>query len=219
MPGGISTSSVRSWTIRPVPSHSWHGCSTTRPTPPQREQVWVRMNSPNAVRETCSSRPAPPRHDAEQVVAEERREQVRETAEVEARRREAPAAQPRVAVAVIELAGLALGQDFVRLDDLAEALLRVGRIGYVWMERAGEPAERLFDLGVARGALDAKHLVVVPLGRRHRWAKRSFGASCLRRSLRGTARARGLLPGPSEAPCRSPSAPGRGGRPRRACGR
>src|SRR5438067_13431405 len=50
--------------------------------------------------------PAAARRSSEQVVAEERREDVREGAEVELRRREAAAAEPGVPVAVVELSGL-----------------------------------------------------------------------------------------------------------------
>ena len=60
---------------------------------------------------------------AEQVVAEERREEIGEAAEVEVARLEAAAAQARVAVAVVELARLRLREHLVRLDDLAEAVV------------------------------------------------------------------------------------------------
>ena len=36
MPGGISTSSARSSSVRPAPEQASHGCSTIRPVPPQR---------------------------------------------------------------------------------------------------------------------------------------------------------------------------------------
>src|SRR5205823_7028432 len=53
---------------------------------------------------------AGPRRDAEEIVTEEGGEEIREAAEVEARRREAAAAQACVAVPVVELARLGLRQ-------------------------------------------------------------------------------------------------------------
>ncbi len=64
--------------------------------------------------------------DAEEVVAEERCEQIVEAAEVELRRREAAAAEPRMPEAVVQLARLALRERLVGLDDLAKTLLRIG---------------------------------------------------------------------------------------------
>src|SRR5439155_25509710 len=105
---------------------------------------------------------------SEEIVAEERGEQVGEAAEVDAAGREAAAPQAGVAVAVVELAGLGLRKHLVGLDDLPEALLRVRRVGDVWMELARERAEGLLDLGLARVPRDPEKLVVVALGRRHR---------------------------------------------------
>src|SRR5581483_12060849 len=104
----------------------------------------------------------------EQIVAEERREQVGEAAEVEVARLVAAAPQPRVAVPVVQLARLRLREHLVRLDDLAEALLRIGRVGDVRMELARERAERLLDLRLACAAVDAEQLVVVAPRRCHR---------------------------------------------------
>ena len=211
MPAGISTSIVRSSIVRPAPSQRGQGCSTIRPVPPQRGQFWVRMNSPNALREICWMRPAPwqtshvrrpgagldavavahrARHAemhrhlalraagrglevdldvdehvlaappprsrsgaAEDVLAEEGREQVGEAAEVERRGREPAAPQARVPEAVVELAALGIREHLVRLDDLLEARLRVGLLRDVGVQLAGEPAERLLDLSLvgARG--------------------------------------------------------------------
>ena len=103
----------------------------------------------------------------EDVVAEERREEVGEVAEVDVSGLEAAAAQARVAVAVVQRARLALREHLVRLDDLLEARLGVGRVGDVGMELARETAERLLDLGVVGAARDAEQLVVVAVGRRH----------------------------------------------------
>src|SRR5262249_41273772 len=113
---------------------------------------------------------APP---AEQVVAEEGGEEVGEAAEVEVPGLEAAASQACVPVAVVELARLGLREDLVRLDDLAEALLRVRRVGDVRVQLAGERSERLLDLRLARVPRDAEKLVVVTLGRRHRVAEAS----------------------------------------------
>ena len=76
--------------------------------------------------------------DAEEVVAEERGEEVGQAAEVELRRLEPAAPQPRVAEAVVEVARLGLREHLVGLDDLAEPLLGVRRVGDVGMQLAGE---------------------------------------------------------------------------------
>ena len=46
MPGGISTSRLRSSSVRPAPEQASHGCSTIAPGPPQRAHGCARMNSP-----------------------------------------------------------------------------------------------------------------------------------------------------------------------------
>src|SRR5581483_8516815 len=104
---------------------------------------------------------------AEEVVAEERGEEIREAAEVEMPRLEAAAPQAGVAVAVVELTRLRLREHLVGFDDLAEALLGVRRSRHVGVELARERAERLLDLALARVAPDAEKLVVVALGRCH----------------------------------------------------
>jgi hypothetical protein len=73
-----------------------------------------------------------------------------------------------VAVAVVELPRLRLRQNLVGLDDLAETLVRVRRLGDVGMKLAGEAAEGALDLALARAARDPEQLVVVAVGRRHR---------------------------------------------------
>ena len=60
IPGGISTSHVRSRTSRPTPLQRSHGCSATRPSPPQVGQTPVCTSCPKAERRTCCTRPAPP---------------------------------------------------------------------------------------------------------------------------------------------------------------
>ena len=109
-----------------------------------------------------------------------------------------------MAVAVVELARLGLRQHLVRLDDLAEALLGVGRVGDVGVQLARERAERLLDLRLGRVARDAEQLVVVAFGRRHRAA-----STLARRSLRRSATARTRRSGRHGSPSRSPCAPGR----------
>ncbi len=97
--------------------------------------------------------PAAPRPAAEEdVVAEERGEEIGEVAEVDVPRLEAAAAQAGVAVAVVQRAGLAFREHLVRLDDLFEPRLGVGRVGDVGMELAREPAESLLDLGIVARA-------------------------------------------------------------------
>src|SRR5881392_1622424 len=55
MPGGISTSSFRSSTVRPSPLQAGQGSSICCPTPRQAGQVWLRTNSPNALRDTLEA--------------------------------------------------------------------------------------------------------------------------------------------------------------------
>jgi len=69
-----------------------------------------------------------------------------------------------MAEAVVELPPLRARQHLVCLDHLTEALFRVGRIGDVGMELAGETPERALDVVGARVAADAEKLVVVALG-------------------------------------------------------
>src|SRR5439155_25252882 len=93
--------------------------------------------------------------DAEEIVPEERGEEIGQAAEIEGRRREAAAAQAGVAIAVVELAGLGLGENLVRLDHLAEPLLRVRLLRDIRVERARQPPERFLDLRLVRRALQA----------------------------------------------------------------
>ena len=151
-----------------------------------------------------------PSSDAEDVVAEEGREQVGEAAQVEARRCEAAAPETCVPVPVVELARLRLGENLVGLDDLAKPLLRVRRLGDVRMQGAREPSKRLLDRRLVGSAWHSEQLVVVALSGRHSRSERSSCPSCRRRSLRRSERARGPLHAPSGSPSRSPCAPGRG---------
>ncbi len=85
----------------------------------------------------AARRPRCPRPDAaEEVVSEERREEIGKPAEVG--RDVAARAEALVAVAVVELPRLVLGENLVGLGGLAEAFLGVGRIGDVRVELAGE---------------------------------------------------------------------------------
>ncbi len=73
---------------------------------------------------------------AEQVVAEERREEVVQVGEVEVGR-EAAAAEAFVAETVVDLAPLRAREDFVGLDDLLEPLLGIRRVGDVRVQPRG----------------------------------------------------------------------------------
>src|SRR5262249_19326973 len=119
-------------------------------------------------RDVAAARRAAPRARSEQVVAEERAEEIADVAEVEVARREAARAQPRVAVAVVELTRLGVRQYLVSLCDLAEAHLRVGLLGDVGMKLPRELAEGALDLLLVRFARDAEQLVVVVVARCHR---------------------------------------------------
>src|SRR5207253_8468688 len=101
------------------------------------------------------------RRDADQVVSEEGGEDVREAAEVERGRAKAPATEAGVSEAVVEVARLRLREHLVGLDGLTEAFLRVGCLGDVGMELAGETAEGALDLDLAGGAVNAEDVVVV----------------------------------------------------------
>ncbi len=104
------------------------------------------------------------RSAAEDVVAEERGEEIAETAHVEVGRCEAARAEARMAVAVVEGSPFRAGEHFVRLRHLAEPDLRLRLAGDVGMQLAREPAERLLDRGVVGVAGDAEQLVVVAVG-------------------------------------------------------
>ena len=155
----------------------------------------------------------PPQED---VVAEEGGEEVGEAAEVEVRRLEAAAAQARVAVAVVELARLRLRENLVRLDDLAEPLLRVRRVGDVGMELAREPAERLLDLRLARVAARRRAARSSrgrssPSARRVAAASVGEGSALVVDRLDEAGQLGARRSGRRRAPSRSPSARGRRG--------
>ena len=81
-------------------------------------------------REVGATRASAARAAAEEdVVAEEGREEIGEVPEVDVPGLEAAAPQARVAVAVVEIARLALRQHLVRFDDLPESLLGVRGVG------------------------------------------------------------------------------------------
>ena len=110
-------------------------------------------------------RPSPLRL-AEERLAEERGEHVREAAEVRVHRREA-AADSRMAEPVVRAAPLRVREHLVRLRDGAEPPVGVRLVADVGVELARKTAERPLDLRVARVARDSEELVVVLLGRRH----------------------------------------------------
>src|SRR5581483_5888725 len=100
----------------------------------------------------------------EDVVAEEGAEQIAEAADVEVRRCETARPQARVAVAVVERAGLGVGEHLVRLRHLAEALLRLGLVGHVGVQLPRQSPERLLDRLFVCVARDPEQFVVVPAG-------------------------------------------------------
>src|SRR5262249_13868271 len=161
---------------------------------------------------------------AEQVLAEERREEVAERVDVEVCGLEATRAQAGVPVPVVELAGLGGRERLVRLGRLAEPSLGLRAVGDAGVQLAGELAEGLLDLLVARRPRDAEYLVVVALCCRHgplscqpqRPSPCRPAAIPRRRPLRRTGTARGRRRERREAPSRSPSAAARGGSPCRA---
>src|SRR2546426_4308956 len=111
---------------------------------------------------------APSSSPAEEVVAEECREQIGEAAEVERGRLEAAATQTRMTEAVVELPPLGVGENLVRLDDLAEPVIGIRLLRHVGMQHPGEAPERTLDLVGVRRSRHAEKLVVVALSRRHR---------------------------------------------------
>ena len=104
----------------------------------------------------------------EQIVPEEGREDVRQVREVEVARRVAAALEACVAVAVIQLARLGLGEHFVRLGNGPKAGLRVRLLRDVRMQLPRKLPKSLLDLGLGRRPLDAEQLVVVAFSRGHR---------------------------------------------------
>jgi len=118
-------------------------------------------------RDICAAGAARACGDPEHVVAEERREDVGEAPEVERGRTESPAAQPGVPETVIEIPRLGLREHLVGLDNLAKALVGIGRSRDVGVQLTREQAEGPLDLGLARGTLESEDLVVIAPGRGH----------------------------------------------------
>ena len=110
---------------------------------------------------------AAPHGRREEVIAKEGREQVREIPEVGLGRPEPATSQSGVAVPVVELPSLGVGEHLVRLDDLLEPLLGIGSVGDVRMHLPSQAPKRLLQLAFVGIATDAEHLVVVALRRRH----------------------------------------------------
>ncbi len=107
------------------------------------------------------------RSPAEQVLAEERGEDVREASEVREHRLEATSAETGLSEAVVGRAPLGVREHLVRLRDLPEPELGVRLAGHVGVELARERPERPLDVRIARVPGNAEQLVVVALGRRH----------------------------------------------------
>ena len=101
---------------------------------------------------------------AEDVVAEERGEEVAQPADVEVGRREPAGPETGMPVAVVEGAPLGAREHLVGLGHLAEADLRLRFARDVGMQLAREAAERLLDRGVVGVTRDAEQLVVVAIG-------------------------------------------------------
>ena len=93
----------------------------------------------------------------ERIAAEQRAEQVAEVAEIhELVGVELAAGHAIVAEAVVAAAAVGVGQHLVGLGDLPEALLGVGRLGHVGVQRARQPPEGALDVGIARVALEPR---------------------------------------------------------------
>ena len=72
-----------------------------------------------------------------------------------------------MAEAVIERAPLRVRQHLVRLDELLEPVVRVGRVRDIRVVLPRERAKRLLDRVVARVPRNAEQRVVVVVDRRH----------------------------------------------------
>ena len=156
---------VPGWT--PSPPHSAHGIATCTGTARVIPRRGLLERDLDLGRDVGSASPARAGRDAEDVVSEERREDVGQAPEVERRRPKASAAEAGVAEPVVELAGLGLREHLVRLDDFPEPRVRV-RLGRdVRVQLAREPPEGPLDLGLGGRARDAEDLVVVATRRRH----------------------------------------------------
>ena len=171
----------------PLPAQTSHGSATgngTEPRGPVRRLDELDLDLRGDVGAAALAPARAPA--AEEVVAEEGGEDVGQVAEVEVRRLEAAAAQPRVAVAVVELrAPRASRAPRTPRRPRGSAPRRRAPSETSGMERAREPAERLLDLGVVGVARDAENLVVVALGRRHQ-SKVSEGSGGARRAQRSS---------------------------------
>ena len=122
--------------------------------------------------DVCAAATAGAPGDPEEVVSEERSEQIGQIADIERRRPEAAAPQTGVTEAIVKLAPLGVRQHLVRLDDLAEALFGVRLLRDVGMELSCVPAKRTLDLVWTRVARDSEQLVIVVLGGGH------YGTAC-----------------------------------------
>jgi hypothetical protein len=105
--------------------------------------------------------------DAEEVVAEEGGEEIGKPTEVECGGAETAAAETCVTEAVVQLSALGVREDLVRLDDLPETVLRIGRIRDVGMELTRQSTEGTLDVLRTGVAGNAQKLVVVAFCRGH----------------------------------------------------
>jgi hypothetical protein len=98
----------------------------------------------------------------EDVVAEERPEQVRQAREVhELLGVELGAGDAGVPEPVVPGSGVGIAQHLVRLGGLAKSLGRLGRRVHVRMELTRQPPERFLDVRIGGVARDAQNVVVV----------------------------------------------------------
>ena len=141
----------------PLESQRSHGSATSRGTltaAPGERLLEIDLHD----RLDVSSTPGavlPSAGPAEEIVSEERCEDVRETSEVGEDRLEATPREAGLPEAVVRRTALGVGQHLERLGDVSEPPLRVGLGGDVGVQLARERAERALDLGVARSARDA----------------------------------------------------------------
>ena len=111
----------------------------------------------------------------EEVVAEERPEQVGQAREVhELLGVELGAGDAGVPEPVIPGSGVGIAQHLVRLGGLAKSLGRLGRRVHVGMELTRQPPERFLDVRIGGVPRDAQNVVVVSLCRHARSLRAGF---------------------------------------------
>ena len=112
----------------PSPPHVAHGTAASKGTPTVTPAAAVDQLDLHLGRDVGAAlaRAAAAHRRAEDVVAEERAEEVAEAADVDVRRREPTRPQAGVTVAVVERTRLGVGEHLVGLAHLAEADLGLG---------------------------------------------------------------------------------------------